>query len=247
MCTATWLMKSDGYELFCNRDESKTRKPALPPALEQRNNVAFVAPRDGDFGGSWIAVNEYGLSLCLLNYYPPATPPPRQQVSRGLLLISLIEQRSPDEVARILSTTPLANYRAFLLLLLAPRATPLLLKWDGERLSSESNPAMPVTTSSFDTANVVKTRREQFQAIGRVNRQTLTAFHLSRNPKGGAHSVCMSRDDAESVSLSHVSVTAGRVDFEYQPLVGTDRRAVRFRTTTRRARRSRPTISGSHE
>ena len=86
MCTASWLIEADGYELFCNRDESKMRQPAAPPALRERLSVKFLAPADGDFGGSWISVNEFGLSLCLLNFYPAVTQH-ASPTSRGLLVV----------------------------------------------------------------------------------------------------------------------------------------------------------------
>ncbi len=203
-------MNPDGYELFCNRDESKARKHALPPLVQQSAGVKYVAPRDGDFGGSWIAVSELGLSLCLLNYYPAAAPPPEKQVSRGLLLISLVDKRSPGDVAQSLSTTRLKDYRAFLLLVLGPRATPLFLKWDGKDLSIESDSALPVTTSSFDTEHVVERRRAMFMQLQGE------PYHLSRDPEGGAYSVCMTRNDAQTVSFSHVIVSGERIEFCYR-------------------------------
>ncbi len=72
MCTVTWLQNADGYEVFCNRDELKTRKPALPPAYAERNGVRYLAPIDLDGGGSWFGVNEFGVTLCLVNHYPHA-------------------------------------------------------------------------------------------------------------------------------------------------------------------------------
>jgi len=208
MCTATWLMQADSYELFCNRDESRKRRPALPPALLQRAGVNYIAPIDADAGGSWIAVNESGLSLCLLNYYPtigqePSTISPP---SRGLLLISLINQRSPS-----VDPTALEAYRPFLLLVLAPRQEPRLWCWNGRNLESET-PQMPVTTSSFDPERVVAHRRAMFT---RVQGE---AYHVSHDPAGGAYSVCMTRADAQTVSFSHIIVGPEQIEFEYKSL-----------------------------
>ncbi len=69
MCTVSWRAARDGYDLFFNRDELHTRAPELPPALSERDGVRFLAPRDGDHGGTWLAVNEHGLTVCLLNDY----------------------------------------------------------------------------------------------------------------------------------------------------------------------------------
>ena len=69
MCTVTWLRERGGYTLLCNRDESLSRKPALAPAVKDHRGVRFIAPEDGDHGGAWIAVNQFALSVCLLNRY----------------------------------------------------------------------------------------------------------------------------------------------------------------------------------
>jgi len=52
MCTATWLRGITGYEVFFNRDELATRKPARPPARRDRGGVRILAPLDGDAGGT---------------------------------------------------------------------------------------------------------------------------------------------------------------------------------------------------
>ena len=56
MCTVSWIHQGPGYQLFCNRDEKHTRRPASKPQLLTRGGVRFLAPIDGDFGGTWIAV-----------------------------------------------------------------------------------------------------------------------------------------------------------------------------------------------
>jgi uncharacterized protein with NRDE domain len=92
MCTVSWIHQDGGYQLLCNRDERCARKPALPPRLQGRGEVRFIAPVDGEHGGSWIGVNQFGLSLCLLNRYQDrereTTEP---MVSRGLVLLELLD------------------------------------------------------------------------------------------------------------------------------------------------------------
>ncbi len=67
MCTVSWIHTPRGYELFCNRDEAITRESAFAPGAIDRNGVRVLAPLDGRHGGTWIAVNEFGLALCLTN------------------------------------------------------------------------------------------------------------------------------------------------------------------------------------
>jgi hypothetical protein len=227
MCTASWLIHDDGYELFCNRDELNTRQRGIAPVWRERNGMRYLAPTDGDHGGSWIAVNERGLSLCLLNLYGVETASPAGRfTSRGLLLAALTHHQSPVEVARDLWSLDLNRYRPFLLLLLARQMMPLLLKWDGTQISGDVRPQMPVTTSSFDTANVIHARQRRFDELAPRDAQSLRRYHFSRDPRGGPYSVCLARADARTVSFSHISVIGNTVNFEYQPLVDTDRRTV---------------------
>src|SRR5690242_15248032 len=101
MCTVSWLYDGDGYQLLCNRDERRSRSRATGPRVHQRNGVRYVAPLDGNFGGTWILTNELGVSLCLLNganvgggdIYPRFD----SRRSRGLLLVDLVSSRSALE------------------------------------------------------------------------------------------------------------------------------------------------------
>lgn len=74
MCTITWLTRDNGYELFFNRDELRSRQRAAPPQLHQDSKIRYLAPIDSDAGGTWISANQFGLSLCLLNNYGAAAP-----------------------------------------------------------------------------------------------------------------------------------------------------------------------------
>ena len=101
MCTVSSIYQGSGYQLLCNRDERRTRRPASAPQLLTRNNVRFVAPIDGDFGGTWLAVNEFGLSLVLLNRAPSSAA----KLSRGLLPMNLIPAQTLTELRDNISMT----------------------------------------------------------------------------------------------------------------------------------------------
>src|ERR1051326_3966193 len=67
VCTVSWTHQPGGYHLLCNRDEKRTRGAARAPELRLIGGTRCISPADSDFGGTWIAVNEWGLTLCLLN------------------------------------------------------------------------------------------------------------------------------------------------------------------------------------
>lgn len=222
MCTATWrITENDGYELYFNRDEARTRLPALPPSLHIFNGVSYVAPADGDHGGTWIGVNECGVSLCVLNLYGPAVLPHRDTSgSRGILLGSLLDVRRLSELAPRLGRAALKELNPFLLLGLAPRAAPLAFRWDGQNLAMNELGAgdLPVTSSAVTPERVARHRRKVFLSmVGDVppTSEILSAFHRGASEKDRSLSVCMNRPNACTVSHCHLRVDSQRVLFEY--------------------------------
>src|ERR1044071_1445308 len=148
MSTVSWIHQDDGYHLLCNRDELQTRKPALPPVVHERGEVRFIAPIDGDHGGSWIGVNQFGVSLCLLNgYQDGAQSAIGSNKSRGLLLAGLMDASSRAEVHNGLLETDLSRFLPFNLVALEPQQKALLVNWTGRECVSdfEGEEAMPLT------------------------------------------------------------------------------------------------------
>jgi Transport and Golgi organisation 2 len=168
VCTVSWFHTREGYELLCNRDERHTRRRAQAPALQRRQGVQFIAPIDGERGGSWIGVNQFGLTFCLLNRYDPQAVCAGQESqslgrvkrrslpsrsgsagiprstresykSRGLLLMELLVARSPDQVQDCLRLSNLESFQPFTLVILEPACPSRLLHWNGQRCRLERN------------------------------------------------------------------------------------------------------------
>jgi hypothetical protein len=159
VCTLTWLRSGDGYELFFNRDETRTRLPALPPRAQRRNGVEFLCPLDADAGGTWLGVNAFGLSVGLLNGRAEA-PAPAAPQSRGLLVLDLLDAPDSAAVAERLGAADLSHTRAFRLIALEPGALLLDAVWDGRalRLSRRADAAQPVCSSSLDPEGATAAR-----------------------------------------------------------------------------------------
>lgn len=224
MCTISWLFHDGGYELFCNRDETRWRALALAPRRRERSGVAYLSPEDGDAGGTWITINEVGLGLCLLNRYPE--PPGERFVSRGLLVRELAGAATAEEVeSRLLEIENglEPSYRPFTLLALDPQAAPLVMAWNGRHLVPSAGPVRPpLSSSSFDPAGIGEARRRLWDDM--LERELggrepvvddLMAFHCSHRPARGPYSPCMHRDDARTVSLTRVRVTRAAVEMAY--------------------------------
>lgn len=224
MCTVTWLRSNDGYELLCNRDERHTRLPGTAPLQQTQSGVSYIAPLDGNHGGTWIAVNHFRISLCLLNrYVTPGSSNDEKRVyrSRGLLLFDLVDSPSLMEVQERVSGSYLEQYEPFTLLALEPDAPALLLDWRGRQLSHQFNGEnfMLLVSSSYDQRGAEIERGNLFGRMrserGQSDAEWLHTFHASHLPYRGPYSPCMHREDASTVSFSCVRVARDRTEFSY--------------------------------
>jgi hypothetical protein len=223
VCTASWLIRPDGYDLFFNRDESRERGGARPPRSERRDGVRVIAPVDADEGGTWIGVNELGLALGLLNSWQLEDRTGGYARSRGLLVRDLLTATHADDVARGLEREDLGRYRGFRLALFQPGAEPVLFVWDGVELA-RTVAAEPLSSSSRDASGAQAARGEHLARLRAEEGPTpgrrraagvLERFHRSHVPERGALSPCMHREDARTVSASHVSVDGDAIHFRY--------------------------------
>jgi hypothetical protein len=191
--------------------------------------VRFIAPADGDHGGAWLGVNESGVALCLLNRYE-GTPSSPDDVkteddhrSRGLLLTSLLDSLTVAHAHARLSGADLSCFRPFMMAVLSTHEPTLLVHWaDGlKTFDGAGDASMPLTSSSYRWAEVTATRKSLFRRMaegaGAVTPSLLHNFHRSHEPVRGAYSVCMLREDAATVSFSHVKVSGVTIEFSYQP------------------------------
>jgi hypothetical protein len=219
MCTVSWIHQPNGYQLFCNRDEKLTRKAAGPPAVLSRDGIRFVSPVDGDAGGTWIATNEFGLSLCLLNGRP-SHPGSR---SRGLLLLDLVSATDTDEILQRASDLDFGCYAPFSLAVLKPGRYAALIRWNGisKTFLRRAEHYMPLISSSFDPDGVEAKRRAEFHRLrkreGRFHAGLLCLFHAAHGDAPNAYSPCMHREDAETVSFTWVRVGEDRAEWLYKP------------------------------
>ena len=225
MCTVTWTRPSSrGRTLLCNRDEQRSRPAALPPQIFELDGTRVVAPIDPQAGGTWLLANERGFVATLLNYYD-ATPPASQRPaegyrSRGLLLRSLGACTSPSEAGPVLRHAVCeAAYAPFWIIALDPGGATTRWRWDGEDLtSSEVGPdVMPVTTSSWETADVLAERARLFEQLHPGDADELETYHHSCSSKGGPWGPCMARADARTVSFSRIDLSPEGIFFSYRP------------------------------
>lgn len=215
----TWFVKDDGYELFFNRDERISRSRADLPTSQSLKGVQYLSPTDSDAGGTWIAANQYGVTVCLLNHYQfEQIETYKSWISRGEIVREFAVTDNLADAEAAFNALDLDDYRAFRMFIIDRHGENLLCVWDGHLARVEQNVTTPKSSSSVDAKRVKAMRRSLFEDMNLVdskNRDDYINYHASHMPSRSKESVCMHRADANTVSFSHVSVSTQSVSFRY--------------------------------
>ncbi len=234
MCTLTLIpLTTDagsGVRVACNRDESRARPPALPPEVRLAEGRQIIMPIDPVSDGTWIGASDAGLVAALLNAYParfaaaalaPGKNPP---ASRGTIIPVLLGSGSLDELIERATRIDASRFAPFRLVLADSREV-AELAWGSpsvELISRDllTGPRM-FTSSGLGDELVDRPRRELFRTwfhepINWPAEQN--AFHRHRWPDAPGVSVCMSRDEARTVSYTVVEISSRAATLSYYPL-----------------------------
>ncbi|WP_421850233.1 NRDE family protein [Marinomonas sp.] len=216
MCSVSWWIDEAGYQVFFNRDEQKTRAPALPPQTFTQQGVDVLMPVDPVGKGSWISLNEYGLSLCLLNNYQGIAPQ-GELISRGQLLKRLSSEVSTSQVERHFALLTLEQFAPFTLLAFElGNAKVREFKWDGKNVQI-SDAVSPHFSSAVALDKVSHYRRSVYEEETTKTAEGLLVFHAQHHPEQSHLSVCMHREDAETVSFTRIQVSKDNMKMSYVP------------------------------
>jgi hypothetical protein len=220
MCTLTLLREPDRLLLTMNRDERWTRSAERPPVLHpgQGGRRDWIAPADGERGGTWIGADEDGVAACLLNAYAPGDLDliGRPDVpSRGEIVPAVLG-RGRAGVLRFLSRElDPRPYPSFVLVVATPDEG-RILRWTLDRgleLEEVAEGWSLITSSWWRADEVVAWRRQRFAAWladGAPFSGPLPAFNLVDEPGAREHSPFMTRGFSGTRSLTRVAVEPGR-------------------------------------
>ncbi len=217
MCTLSWSITGDARTLCFNRDERRSRAEALPPATQTRGGRRILAPVDPDGGGTWLGVNECGLVVALLNFYPKAQAERAGERSRGLLVMdALAECRGAGEVGAWLRSADLKVYRGFICFAMGRADEPMARRWDGDGLEAlDLSDGMLSTSSVRDEAC---RRYRSARLAGAASPDALRAAHLHVCPDDPALGPLVVREDARTHSVSEIRLERGAARFTYSPV-----------------------------
>ena len=223
MCTVTFIARKNGYALGMNRDEKLTRGKALPPARHELNGRAALFPSEPS-GGTWIGVNDAGVTFALINWYSVPARVSAQAISRGLVVRSALGFDAVSQLDKGFENFPLDRTNPFRLLGVFPKDMQVVeWRWNLRCLDrAEHDWRTSIWISSgFDEPGAERTRRATFHSSTRSqpvqNLQWLRAIHASHTPSPSPYSVCMHREGAATVSYTEIAIGNFIARMKYSP------------------------------
>lgn len=222
MCTLTVVTGNDAYVMAMNRDEKIARGAGLPPEIHEFDGTRAVYPSDGD-GGTWLATNEFGIALALLNWNDLA---PRglaaKRRSRGRVIPTLIDSRSLSDLQEVFSVSNFTGMMPFRLVGAFPAQQQIWeWRWDSAHLDFhvhawESRHWFSSSLSDERAENLrgatCRSARHESDA-GSV--RWLRRLQASHAGGPGPFSLCVHREDVMTLSYTEVMLSAGSVRMCY--------------------------------
>ncbi|MBX7258334.1 MAG: NRDE family protein [Candidatus Hydrogenedentes bacterium] len=219
MCTISVHRGEGSLLVTMNRDEAKTRADELPPIIRVESGISWLGPVDGNSGGTWMGVSEYGVVACLTNLYRESDATPRSAGkaarSRGEIVPWLLGHGTLESIrAAVMSDFDPKPYPSFTILLAALDRVETF-EWPVDSPFTHhphTSEWTMLTSSSWKTDEVTARRRDAFDAW-RVNGAhscgALPAFHVLQ-PEGEAEwSPLMERSYASTRSITQVYFDEG--------------------------------------
>ncbi len=224
MCTLSWQIRDESLTLIFNRDERHSRPEARPPEVDIIEGVRVLAPKDPEGGGTWIAANEFGMVVCLMNNYRNGSleRSNKEYHSRGLLVRSLSCFHDLHELRSALAGIDMHAYRPFHLVVFPGVFAPIEWQWNGRILTETVGPPPVMSSAGLLPEYIPKKRTRLFRKVTDDFMKTITeeeqlAMHRSRRPWPPFMSIAMKWRGRGTVSLTHVKIESDAITMGYQP------------------------------
>jgi hypothetical protein len=216
------------WRVIFNRDERRTRPPALPPNQHIYDNRAAIHPIDPLGGGTWIAVSSAGLVFALLNGYSEGDSRTRAVKSRGLIIPTLLSADTLDVATTRVHAIDPNEFLSFRLVIVGDDGAREAVS-DGRQLDCREvreGAAWMRSSSSVRPEVVLPHRDDMFlrevastsAAAAGAAAAAQDRFHLTKHATDPGLGVLMEREDARTMSVTTVEVFATHVRMTYRPL-----------------------------
>ena len=223
MCTVTFIPVRDKFFITSNRDEKNGRKQAMPPTVYEFESGKIIFPKDGDAGGTWIALHENGNAGILLNgAFQKHAPQSPYRLSRGQISLHVVGSENP---VRRFDRVGLDRIEPFTLVLI-DKGDLYECRWDGSKkfcrqLRNYRHHIWSSATLYED--QVVKKREQWFAEFLNKNpnptQEDILHFHRFSGDGDKNNDLQMERNGVYStVSITSILLTADRGSMKYLDL-----------------------------
>jgi transport and Golgi organization protein 2 len=223
MCTLTVVTGNGTYRIAMNRDEKITRGAGLPPQIHEFDGTRVICPGDGT-GGAWIAVNEYGIALALLNWNdigPPRIAADKTR-SRGRVIPALIDSRSLSQLHAVFDISNFKGMLPFRLVGVFPLERKIReWRWDSAQLESQVHlwESRHWFSSSLSDQQAEAMRgaacRNAWSEKDAGSLSWLRRLHASHATGPGPFSVCVHREEVKTLSYSEIECMSAGIRLEH--------------------------------
>ncbi|HEX4486805.1 MAG TPA: NRDE family protein [Terriglobales bacterium] len=220
MCTFSFIARQNGCLLAMNRDERIARGAGHPPSIHKVGDIHAAYPNDGA-GGTWIAANDHGVALALLNWNDSATHMVKT-ASRGKVIPSLIGSNSLLLFRDTIRRLDLQGMLPFRLIVIFSSETKVCQwDWDGSFLHSHDHPweVRHWFSSSLSDRRAEDIRGAACQQAWRESdsgsKAWLQRLHAEHVDGEGAFSLCVHRQKVQTLSYSVIECTPHDVEFAH--------------------------------
>ena len=224
MCTVTYLpYKESGYLLTSNRDEKLARPLAGMPEVNKKKGYDLVFAKDPVGGGTWIASDDRGNSVCLLNgAFERHEPHYPYRHSRGLVVVNFFKYKGLEDFTDNYNLNKIEPFT----LVIVWNGKLYELKWDGEITYSSQLPSEhPHIWSSVTlyTKDIIEKRQRWFQEWLIEHpiymREDILAFHTFGGEGDSRSNIVMEDGDhLRTVSITSILYHKGQISFIYKNL-----------------------------
>jgi hypothetical protein len=233
MCTVTYIPSSVGYFLTSNRDEKNTRAKALAPAAYIINDVELIFPKDGDKGGTWIALKENGDSLCLLNgAFENFVDNSMYKTSRGKIVLKIA---TANNLINAFKEIDLLDIAPFTLIIVFDKKL-FECRWDGENKHCKQldNSIAHIWSSATLYNAAQQAKRQYWFERWQINNPTpsqkdLFNFHKNTGDGNVEDDLIMNRNDTYfTVSITGIAVNEDQCLMQYEDIIYHERNNINF-------------------
>ena len=225
MCTVTFLPFNDSVLITSNRDEATVRLPAALPEAYEFHSGKILFPKDGQAGGTWIALHNNGNAMVLLNgAFKKHHHLPPYRKSRGLVFLDIFDSNEPHKSFQEIDLTGIEPFT----LVIWEQQTLWEARWDGAEKYIIPLPAdIPRIWSSVTLYDdeVIARRRAWFNQWLKENpyrsADKIRRFHEFGGDGDPTNSFKMNRNGIlQTVSITGIEIKQHKALMHYKDILG---------------------------